>query len=183
MRTHRLLTTVAPVGENFLEWETDITGVTDRLVHQLGIMFVRGVNCPAQNKSVLVNNNANFYSLDLFVPIETIVTRTVAPFHTLGIQYAHGREFQLVAFLAYPHDCLFNLMFNMSVLPLFAEVFVNGLPFGKFHWEHPSLASADKQIEDSLKNLTQGIFSVTTIIFKEYFVNIRPLTHGLLCLI
>lgn len=118
-----------------------------------------------------------------FVLIETIVTPTVAPFNTLGIRCHNVREFRLLAFLAYPHDCLFKKMLNSSFLPTFAEVFVNGVPFGKVLWEHPPSVSADKQVEYSLKNRTQGTLSLTAIILKEYFVNIRPLTLGQMCLI
>ncbi len=45
------------------------------------------------------------------------------------------------------------------------------------------LATADQKIQDGLEYGAQGIFAAPAIIFKEYFVYIRPLTLGQMCLI
>lgn len=49
--------------------------------------------------------------------------------------------------------------------------------------KHTPLTFADQKIQNSLEYGAQGIFTVSAIIFKEYFVYIRPLTLGPMCLI
>ncbi len=74
-------------------------------------------------------------------------------------------------------------MVDTVVLSPLTEKFRDRLPFWEISGEHSLLASADQQIQDCLEYGAQGIFAVSAIIFKEYFVYIRPLTLGQMCLI
>nr|AGK84824.1 hypothetical protein metaSSY_00700 [uncultured bacterium BAC25G1] len=71
----------------------------------------------------------------------------------------------------------------MAVLSPLAKKLIDRLPFRKILGKHSPLASADQKIKDGLEYGAQGIFAVSAIIFKEYFVYIRPLTLGQMCLI
>ena len=63
------------------------------------------------------------------------------------------------------------------------EVPIDRLPFWEIVRKHAPLATADQKIQDCLEYGAQGIFAVSAIIFKEFFVYIRPLTLGQMCLI
>lgn len=137
----------------------------------------------AEDESVAVNSNIAFYAFYLFVGIETIVVLTVAPLDALGVKRHHRRCGGVSAFATYLHDEFFYTVIKIPFHPSFVEVPVHGLPFRKVVGEHSPLASADQQIQNCLEYGAQGIFAVSAIIFKEYFVYIRPLTLGQMCLI
>ena len=117
------------------------------------------------------------------VGIETVVILTIAPLYALGFKRHHRRCGGLPAFAAYLHDEFFDTVIQIPFRPTFVAVPLHGLPFGKVVREQPPLAASDQKIQDCLEYGAQGIFAVSAIIFKEYFVYIRPLTLGQMCLI
>lgn len=141
------------------------------------------VNCPSKDEAVAVNHDVAFDTLYLFIGIETVIALAVAPFDTLCVQCSNCRAFVLPTFAPDSHDCLFYEMFDMTVFSPLAEKFIDRLPFRKIRGKHSPLAVTDQKIQDCLENGAQGIFAVSAIIFKEYFVYISPLTLGQMCLI
>lgn len=179
----RNLSAIPSVHKNSLKCRPKERCLLAEWIGKFGIMLSGIVNCPTKDETIAVDHDIAFDSLDLLIGIETVVAVTVAPFNTLGIQCSDSRTFVLFAFLPDSHDCLFYEMFNMTVLSPLTEKLIDRLPFRKIPGEHSPLATADQQIKDCLEYGAQGIFAVSTIIFKEYFVYIRPLTLGQMCLI
>lgn len=118
-----------------------------------------------------------------FIGVETVVALTVAPLDALRVKCHNRRCGALSAFATYLHDEFFYTVTLIPFCPPLAEIPVHDLPFRKVVWKHTPLASADQKIQDGLEYGAQGIFTVSAIIFKEYFVYIRPLTLGQMCLI
>lgn len=119
----------------------------------------------------------------VIVGIEPIVTLTVAPLDALGIK-CHDRGCGgLLTFATYLHDEFFYTVIQISFCSPFMEIPIDRLPFGKVMRQHAPLATADQNIKDCLEYGAKGIFAVSAIIFKEYFVYIRPLPLGQMCLI
>lgn len=148
-----------------------------------GVMYSRVADASAEDETVAVNSNVAFYALHLLVGIESIVTMTVTPLDTLGIKRHDRRCGGLLTFATYLHDEFFYTVIQISFRPPFMKVPIDRLPFRKIVRKHAPLATADQKIKDCLEDRAQGIFAVSAIIFKEYFVYIRPLTLGQMCLI
>ena len=179
----RNLSAIPSVHKNFLKSRPKERCLLAEWVGKFGVMLSGIVNRPAKDEAVAVNHDIAFDSLNLLIGIETVVAVTVAPFDTLGIQCSDSRTFVLFAFPSDSHDCLFYEMFDTAVLSPLTEKLIDRLPFGKIPGEHAPLAAADQKIQNCLEYGAQGIFAVSAIIFKEYFVYIRPLTLGQMCLI
>ena len=179
----RNLSAIPSVYENFLKCRPKERCLLAERIGKFGIMLSGIVNRSTENETIAVNHDIAFDSFDLLVGIKTVVALTVAPFDTLGIQCSDRRTFVLFAFLSDSHDCLFYEMFDMAVLSPLTEKLIDRLPFRKILGKHSPLAAADQQVQDCLEYGAQGIFTVPAIIFKEYFVYIRPLTLGQMCLI
>ena len=179
----RNLSTIPSVHKYFLKCRPKERCLSAEWIGKFGVMLSGIVNRPAEDETVAVNHDVAFDALYFFIGIETVVAMTVTPFDALRIQCSDRRAFALPAFSSDSHDCLFYEMFDMAILSPLAEILIDRLPFRKIPGEHPPLATADQQIQDSLKYGAQGIFAVSAIIFKEYFVYIRPLTLGQMCLI
>lgn len=177
------LSAITSVHKNFLKCRPKERCLFTEWICKFGIMLSGIVDCTAEDEAIAVNHNVALDALYLFIGIETVVTVTVAPFDTLRVQGTDRRAFVLFAFMSDSHDGLFYEMFDMAVLSPFAEKLIDRLPFRKIIGEHSPLAAADQQIQDSLEYGAQGIFAVSAIIFKEYFVYIRPLALGQMCLI
>lgn len=148
-----------------------------------GVMYSGTADISAEYESVAVNSDIAFYAFYLFIGVETIVALTVAPLDALGVKCHCRRGGGLPAFATYLHDEFLDTVIHIPLRPPFVEVPVHCLPFGKVVWEHSPLASTDQKIQNCLEYGAQGIFAVSAIIFKEYFVYIRPLTLGQMCLI
>lgn len=174
---------IPSVHKNFLKCRPKEGCLPAKWICKFGIMPSGIVNCPAENETVAVNHDAAFDALYLFIGIETVVAVAVAPFDALRIQCSDRRAFALLAFPSDPHDCLFYEMLDMAVLSPLAEILIDRLPFRKISGKHSPLAPTDQKVQDCLEYGAQGIFAVSAIIFKEYFVYIRPLTLGQMCLI
>lgn len=152
-------------------------------IGKFGIMPSGIINRPAKDEAIAVNHDITFDSLYLLIGIETVVALTVAPFDTLRVHRSGCRAFVLPPFASDPHDCLFHEMLDTAVLSPLVEKLIYRLPFRKIPGKHSPLAATDQKIQDCLEYGAQGIFAVSAIIFKEYFVYIRPLTLGQMCLI
>lgn len=174
---------IPSVHKNFPKCRPKEGCLPAKWICKFGIMPSGIVNCPAENETVAVNHDVAFDALYFFIGIETVVAVAVAPFDALRIQCSDRRAFPLLAFPSDSHDCLFYEMFDMAVLSPLAEILIDRLPFRKIFGKHSPLAAADQQIQNRLEYGAQGIFAVPAIIFKEYFVYIRPLTLGQMCLI
>lgn len=148
-----------------------------------GIMYAGVAYASAENETVAVNSDIAFYAFYLLVGIEPIVTMTVAPLDALGIKSHNRRRGILLATSAYLHDKFFYAVIQIAFCSPFMEVPIDRLPFGKVMRQHTPLAATDQNIKDCLEYSAKGIFAVSAIIFKEYFVYIRPLTLGQMCLI
>lgn len=179
----RNLTAITSVHKNFLKCRPKERCLFAEWICKFGIMLSGIVDCTAEDEAIAVNYNVSFDAFYLFIGIETIVAVTVAPFNALRVQRPDRRAFVLLAFTSDSHDCLFYEMLDMAILSPFAEKLIDRLPFRKITGKHSPLTPADQQIQDSLEYGAQGIFTVPAIIFKEYFVYIRPLTLGQMCLI
>lgn len=156
--------------------------LTNRM-RNTGVMYAGVAYASAENESVAVNSNITLYAFYFLVGIEPIVTLTVAPLDALGIK-CHDRGCGgLLTFATYLHDEFFYTMIQISFCSPFMEVPIDRLPFGKVMRQHAPLATADQNIKDCLEYGAKRIFAVSAIIFKEYFVYIRPLTLGQMCLI
>ena len=150
---------------------------------KFGIMSAGRINAPTKNESVSVNNNTSLDALYFFIGVKTIVALAVTPFDTLSVKCHDRWSYILFSTSADSHDSFFDEMFYPSILAPFAEKFVYGLPLGKVLGKHTPLATTNQQIQDCFKDGAEGIFAFATIIFKEYFVYIRSLTLGQMCLI
>ena len=148
-----------------------------------GIMYARVADASAEDETVAVNSNIAFYSFHLLVGIESIVTKTVSPLDALGVKRHDRRCGNLLTFATYLHDEFFYTVIQISFHLPFMEVPIHRLPFGEIMWKHAPLAAADQKIQDCLEYGAQGLFAVSGIIFKEFFVYIRPLTLVQMCLI
>lgn len=179
----RNISAITSVHENFLKCRPKESCLLAQRIGQFGIMLSGIVNCPSEDEAVAVNHDVAFDTLYLFIGIETVIALAVAPFDTLRVQCSNCRAFVLPTFASDSHDCLFYEMFDMAVFSPLAEKLIDRLPFRKILGKHSPLAAADQKIQDCLENGAQGIFAVSAIIFKEYFVYIRPLTLGQMCLI
>ena len=177
------LTAISAVDKSFPDRRPCIGNLFTHRRCEPGIMYSGTADVSAEDEPVAVNSNIAFYAFYLFVGIESVVALTVAPLDTLGVKCHHRRCGGLPAFATDLHDELFDTMIQISFRPPLAEVPVHGLPFGKVVGKHTPLTSADQKIQNSLEYGAQGIFTVSAIIFKEYFVYIRPLTLGQMCLI
>ena len=177
------LSAIPSVHKNFPKCGPKERCLPAERIGKFGIMLPGIVNCPSEDEAVAVNHDVAFDALYLFIGIETVIAPAVAPFDALCVQCSDCRAFVLPAFASDSHDCLFYEMFYMAVLSPLAEKLIDRLPFRKILGKHSPLAAADQKIQDRLEYGTQGIFAVSAIIFKEYFVYIRPLTLGQMCLI
>lgn len=174
---------VTSVSKNHLDGYPYIFGSTYKFVCEPGIMYACGVDTSSEDKVVAVHNDAALYPLDAFVRIETVVTFMVTLFDALSIKCSYCWDIRLFPFSPYLHYHLFNTEFYTPVLSPFGEMPIYRLPFRKVFWQHPPLTPGDLNEENGLKDGAEGIFTVAAIIFKEYFVYIRPLTLGQMCLI
>lgn len=129
------------------------------------------------------NRNIAFYALYFLVGIESIVTLTIAPLVASCIKCHDRRGSILIASFAYLHDKFFHAVTLITFCSPFVKIPIDRLPLGKIVWDHAPLAATDQKIQDSLEYRAQGIFAVSAIISKEYFVYIRPLTLGQMCLV
>ena len=179
----RNLSAIPSVHKYFLKCRPKERCLLAEWIGKFGVMLSGIVNRPAKDETIAVNHYIAFDSLDLLIGIETVVALAVAPFDTLGIQCSDRRTFVLSAFLSDSHDCLFYEMLDMTVLSPLTEKLIDRLPFRKIPGKHSPLATADQKIQNCLEYGAQGIFAAPAIIFKEYFVYIRPLTLGQMCLI
>ena len=146
-------------------------------------MYSGTTDISAEDEAVAVNSNIALYTFYLFIGIEPVAALTVAPLDTLGVKRHDRRCGGLFTFAAYLDDEFFYAVAQIAVCPQFVEVPIDRLPFWKIVRKHAPLASADQKIQYCLEYGAQGIFAVSAIIFKEYFVYIRPLTLGQMCLI
>ena len=174
---------VSSVSKNLLDGYPYIFGSAYKFVCELGIMDTCRVYTSSKDKAVAVHNDAALYPFDAFVRIETIVTLMVTPFDALSVKCSNRWDIRLFSFSPYLHYHLFNTEFYTPVLFPFREIPIYRLPFRKVFWQHPPLTPGDQNEENGLKDGAEGIFTVAAIIFKEYFVYIRPLTLGQMCLI
>ena len=160
-----------------------LSGLIGNFIGESGIMYPGTADVSTEDEAVAVNSNIAFYAFYLFIGIEPVVALTVAPLDTLGVKRHDRRCGGLFTFAAYLDDEFFYAVAQIAVCPPFVEVPIDRLPFWKIVRKHAPLASADQKIQNCLEYGTQGIFAVSAIIFKEYFVYIRPLTLGQMCLI
>ncbi len=174
---------VTSVSKNPLDGYPYIFGSAYKFVYEPGIMDTSRVNTSSEDKSFAVHNDAALYPLDAFVRIEAVGTLMVIPFDALSIKCSYSWNIRLFSFSPYLHYHLFNTEFYTPVLSPFGEMPVYRLPFRKVFWLHPPLTPGDHNEENGLKDGAERIFTVAAIIFKEYFVYIRPLTLGQMCLI
>lgn len=177
------LSAISSVHKNFLKCRPKEGCLSAERIGKFGIMLSGIVNCPSKDEAVTVNHDVAFDALHFFIGIETVIAPAVASFYALRIQCSDCRAFVLPAFASDSHDCLLDEMFDMTVLSPLAEKLIDRLPFRKILWKHSPLAAADQKIQKCLEDGAQGIFAVSAIIFKEYFVYIRPLALGQMCLI
>lgn len=148
-----------------------------------GVVYSGTADISAEDESVAVNSDIAFYTFHLFIGVETVVALAVAPLDALSVKCHYRWGGGLPAFATYLHDEFFYTVIQIPFRSPFVEVPVHCLPFGKVVWEHTPLASTDRKIQNSLEYGAQRIFTMSAIIFKEYFVYIRPLTLGQMCLI
>ena len=177
------LSAISSVYKNFLKCRPKEGCLFTQRICKSGIMHSCIINGSGEDEAVAVNHDVAFDTLYLFIGIETVVALTVAPFDALCVQCADSRASVLPTFASDSHNCLVYEMFDMAVLSPLAKKLIDRLPFRKILGKHSPLASADQKIKDGLEYGAQGIFAVSAIIFKEYFVYIRPLTLGQMCLI
>ena len=177
------LTAISTVNKSFPDRRPCIRNLFTHRRCESGIMYPGTADVSAEDEAVAVNSNIAFYAFYLFIGIEPVVALTVAPLDTLGVKRHDRRCGGLSTFAAYLHDEFFYAVAQIAVCPPFVEVPIDRLPFWKIVRKHAPLASADQKIQYCLEYGTQGIFAVSAIIFKEYFVYIRPLTLGQMCLI
>lgn len=137
----------------------------------------------AKNETVTFNGNRALDSFYLFICVIAIVAQSVTPLRTLCVQGHDCTSRILFALTSYLHDKLLYAMLQMSLIPPFVEVPIDGLPFREIMREHTPLATADKDEEYRFKQGTKRIFAMPAIIFKEYFDYIISLTLGQMCLI
>lgn len=150
---------------------------------EMRVMYLGTAYQSPKNESVTVDGNVTFDALYLFIGIEAVMTHTVAPFHTLCVKRHYGRSRSLFPFASNSHDEILYAMLYPSGMPPLSKIPVHCIPSGKVMRKHAPLATADEDVENCFKEGTQGIFAMSAIIFKEYFVYIRPLTLGQMCLI
>ena len=179
----RNLSAITSVHKNFLKCRPKERYLFAKWICKFGIMLSGIVDSTTEDETIAVNYNVSFDTLYLFIGIEPVVAMTVAPFDALRVQRPDRRAFVLFAFTSDSHDCLFYKMLDTAILSPLTEKLINRLPFRKILGEHSPLTTTDQQIQDCLEYGAQGIFAVSAIIFKEYFVYIRPLTLGQMCLI
>ena len=177
------LTTVSAVDKSFSDRRPYIGNLFTHRRCEPGIMYAGTADISAEDEPVAVNSNIAFYAFHLFIGIETIITLAIAPLDALSVKCHHRRCGGLTAFATYLHDEFLDTVIQIPLRPPFVEVPIHGLPFGKIVWKHTPLAYAGQQVQDCLEYGAQGIFAMSAIIFKEYFVYIRPLTLGQMCLI
>lgn len=177
------LAAVSAVDKSFSDRRPCVENLFTHRGCEPGIMYSRAADMSAQDESVAVDSNIAFYAFYLFVGIETVVALTIAPLDALGVKCHHRRCGRLPAFATYLHDEFFYTVAQIPFCSPFVEVPVHGLPLRKVVWKHTPLAADDQKIQNCLEYGAQGIFAVSAIIFKEYFVYIRPLTLGQMCLI
>lgn len=177
------LTSIASVNKAFADRGPCIGNLLADRRCQMGIVYSGIAYHAAKNETVTFNGNRPFYSFHFLVSIIAVVTQSIAPFGALCVQRHHRRRRVLFALSSDFHDKFLNAVFNASVVSPFVEIPIDRLPFGKVMRKHAPLAAADKNEEHGLKYGTERMFTVSTIIFKEYFVYIRPLTLGQMCLI
>lgn len=177
------LASVSTVDKSFPDRRPCIGNLFTHRGCEPGIMYSGTADTSAEDESIAVNSNIAFDAFHLFVGVETVVALTVAPFDALGVKCHYRRCGGLPAFATYLHDEFFYAVTQISFRPPFMEVPIDRLPLRKIVRKHAPLASADQKIKDCLEYGAQGIFAVSEIIFKEYFVYIRPLTLGQMCLI
>lgn len=177
------LASVTTVGETFpYGWPRVRNPLADRL-GKSGIMDPGIAYHSPEYESVTVNCYIAFDALNFLIGIETVVTPPVTPFGALRVKCHHRRNRILLALLSYPHDEFLYAVIQVTLCSPFVEVPVYSLPFGEVMRKHAPLAAADEYIEHCFKERTEGIFAMSAIIFKEYFVYIRPLALGQMCLI
>ena len=160
-----------------------LSGLIGNFIGESGIMYPGTADVSTEDEAVAVNSNIAFYAFYLFIGIEPVAALTVAPLDTLGVQRHDRRCGGLFTFAAYLNDEFFYAVAQIAVCFPFVEVPIDRLPFWKIVRKHAPLASADQKIQNCLEYGAQGIFAVSAIIFKEYFVYIRTLTLGQMCLI
>lgn len=174
---------ISSVSKNLFDGEPYVFSSTHKFVGEFGVMYSGRVNASSKDETIAVNHDATFYSFDAFVGIETVVTLMITPLDTLSVQCAYAWGCILFPFTPDLHNHLLDAEFNASVVSPLGEVPIYGLPFWKVLRQHSPLTTADQNKEYGLKDGAEGIFAFATIILKEYFVYIRPLTLGQMCLI
>lgn len=177
------LTAISAVDKSFPDRRPCLGNLFTYWRGKPGIMYSSTADVSAEDEPVTVNSNIAFYAFYLFIGIESVVALTVAPLYALGVKRHDRRCGGLLTLTAYLHDEFFYTMIQIAFRPPFVKVPIHGLPFGEVMGKHTPLAAADQKIQDGLEYGSQGIFAVSAIIFKEYFVYIRPLTLGQMCLI
>ena len=177
------ISSVTSVNEYLPEGRPEKRGILTDRPGEFGIMMRRIVNSPPHDESITVYHDTALHTFDLFIGIKAVVTHPVTPPDALRIKRSCDRNVILPVLLPDPHNRLFYKKLDTSVISPFTEELIHRLPFGKILREHTPLTSADQQIKYSLKDGAQRIFTVSAIIFKEYFLYIRPLTLTQMCLI
>lgn len=177
------LASVSSVDKSFSYRRPRIGYLLSNGMSHTGIMYTCVAYASTRDKTVAVNRNVAFYALYLLVGIESIVTLTVAPLGALGIKCPDRRGGILIASFTYPHNKFFYAAIQITLCSPFVKIPIDRLPLGKIVWEQEPLTATDQRIQDCLEYGMQGIFAVSAIIFKEYFVYIRPLNLGQMCLI
>lgn len=177
------ISSITSVDKKFFQSFPSKTSLPTQFLYNFSIVYACMCDNPRQRESVAVYRYMPFDSFHFLVAIISIDTLPITPFDTLRVQCSDRGTFMLPSLTADFTYKFLQEVFNMSFLSPFTEEVVDILPGRHVMGQHSPLTSCNKNVEDGFKYGAERIFACSAIIFKEYFVYIRPLTLGQVCLI